>query len=966
MANIKQLKLPDNTTYDLKDESGSLSSHWHHDEDLKPLISKTYASTSYYATANDWANATWYFMSIKPDSWYKPFRVKLKVHSFCPSYSTHESYTWCTLTGRQNSIAFINWNDRNNSAHSYLTYYPLTQAGFNAGYGHAIGISIYNADNRTSSAYYRTFEVDYYECENCTVEFLDTPVKWANWTGTGTTNYGTLGSFDAINRGLQETGDNNTTVHNRIQFISAKTGAVGVWQTSLFMEDGNGTFQNICTAADGTVTSSNRTTATTKIANTHGFRVGGTIYYSTSYTYAANTNISNDSNVYSAVSIVDSRYAFNTTLTANFLTPYTSLYLVGTINATDGLYYLDQVWWTQTPNDTTKIYVLVGAVYDSTTSNCRYTLYEQNKWYKYDGSKLIEIVDTALHCSDATTVNGHTVNSDVPANAQFTDTTYTGTGAISVNASTHVISTTAEVNQNAFSNVKVGDTTIAADSKTDTVELVAGDNITLTPDATNDKVTISATDTTYESKTEASGGTDLSLVTTGDKWNWNRTLPFEPGLEVASLNDLVGLMNYSTDKRCFSGVIKIATNIGVGVTGWQRIIAIAQNAVNNGTYDIGMFCTFFPAGTSDFVNYALIDGKATGNYSVSKTGKFVTNVFASTVQITTAGNGQLNLGNNLASGATGKSRGRLVIFSNTDTHYSDIRATGLSDDRNLFCPNKSGTIAVTSDITDKKVEQVASTSGTDYYPVVLSSDTSNSNYTGSVVKSTTLSYSSSYGMLRSIVSGNTQWEVGSTAVYFGANQGGISNGNQKLTLYASNESNYQVCLGVIESAWAFYPAVSKKLRLGSPNRLWTTVYAQTGSINTSDRNEKKDIVPLNESAKDFIMALNPVSYKFKDGESGRTHYGMIAQDVEQEMAELGMTAMDFAGFCKDQKTISYETEENGQTVQKDMPVEGQYTYGLRYEEFIPAMIKTIQMQQQEIGELKQQLAEIKAMLNGGN
>jgi hypothetical protein len=51
----------------------------------------------------------------------------------------------------------------------------------------------------------------------------------------------------------------------------------------------------------------------------------------------------------------------------------------------------------------------------------------------------------------------------------------------------------AEPNQNAFSNVKVGTTTIAADSKTDTLELVAGQNIVLTPDAANDKVTIDVT-----------------------------------------------------------------------------------------------------------------------------------------------------------------------------------------------------------------------------------------------------------------------------------------------------------------------------------------------------------------------------------------------------------------------------------------------------------------------------------------
>ena len=52
------------------------------------------------------------------------------------------------------------------------------------------------------------------------------------------------------------------------------------------------------------------------------------------------------------------------------------------------------------------------------------------------------------------------------------------------------IASGAEVNQNAFSNVKVGTAILAADSKTDTLELVAGTNVVLTPDAATDKVTI--------------------------------------------------------------------------------------------------------------------------------------------------------------------------------------------------------------------------------------------------------------------------------------------------------------------------------------------------------------------------------------------------------------------------------------------------------------------------------------------
>lgn len=54
------------------------------------------------------------------------------------------------------------------------------------------------------------------------------------------------------------------------------------------------------------------------------------------------------------------------------------------------------------------------------------------------------------------------------------------------------IASGAEVNQNAFSNVKVGSSTIAADGKTDTLELAAGSNnlVSLTADTANDKVTI--------------------------------------------------------------------------------------------------------------------------------------------------------------------------------------------------------------------------------------------------------------------------------------------------------------------------------------------------------------------------------------------------------------------------------------------------------------------------------------------
>lgn len=61
------------------------------------------------------------------------------------------------------------------------------------------------------------------------------------------------------------------------------------------------------------------------------------------------------------------------------------------------------------------------------------------------------------------------------------------------------IATGAEVNQNAFSNIVVGSTTVAADSKTDSLTL-EGSNVTITADATNDKVTFSVADGSTSAK----------------------------------------------------------------------------------------------------------------------------------------------------------------------------------------------------------------------------------------------------------------------------------------------------------------------------------------------------------------------------------------------------------------------------------------------------------------------------------
>lgn len=75
------------------------------------------------------------------------------------------------------------------------------------------------------------------------------------------------------------------------------------------------------------------------------------------------------------------------------------------------------------------------------------------------------------------------------------------------------IASGAEVNQNAFSNVIVDGTTISADSKTDTLTFIAGSNITITPNAANDSITIASsyTNTTYELTQDATDGHKFTL-----------------------------------------------------------------------------------------------------------------------------------------------------------------------------------------------------------------------------------------------------------------------------------------------------------------------------------------------------------------------------------------------------------------------------------------------------------------------
>ena len=89
--------------------------------------------------------------------------------------------------------------------------------------------------------------------------------------------------------------------------------------------------------------------------------------------------------------------------------------------------------------------------------------------------------------------------------------------------------------------------------------------------------------------------------------------------------------------------------------------------------------------------------------------------------------------------------------------------------------------------------------------------------------------------------------------------------------------------------------------LGAPSFRWNTVYASVGTINTSDAREK-NILGYTTQGVDFLMALRPVDYFWKDVSRGtELRHGFVAQEVPTYFGGLqrqddGPWGLDYAQF----------------------------------------------------------------------
>lgn len=125
--------------------------------------------------------------------------------------------------------------------------------------------------------------------------------------------------------------------------------------------------------------------------------------------------------------------------------------------------------------------------------------------------------------------------------------------------------------------------------------------------------------------------------------------------------------------------------------------------------------------------------------------------------------------------------------------------------------------------------------------------------------------------------------------------------------------------------------------LGSAAYKWRNIYGQSGTINTSDRSEKFDVQPLADVYSIIFDSLIPVTFKYVENTSDRTHIGLVAQDVKDAVLAVGLTTKEFAGYCeweKDDKSLGC---------------------GLRYSEFVAMNIYEIQKLKARVKELEEKL-----------
>lgn len=146
------------------------------------------------------------------------------------------------------------------------------------------------------------------------------------------------------------------------------------------------------------------------------------------------------------------------------------------------------------------------------------------------------------------------------------------------------------------------------------------------------------------------------------------------------------------------------------------------------------------------------------------------------------------------------------------------------------------------------------------------------------------------------------------------------------------------------------------------------LYLDGNFINASDILLKTNLESISKEQHIKLLKLNTYSYTFKDDLSNKKHYGLIAQEVEEEFPELVFNKPNINNNYQNNDQIKnldedndktkkiYEDNDESKNLDEEKYINNINIYkGVNYLELIPLLVNTIQIQQKQINELENKL-----------
>lgn len=151
----------------------------------------------------------------------------------------------------------------------------------------------------------------------------------------------------------------------------------------------------------------------------------------------------------------------------------------------------------------------------------------------------------------------------------------------------------------------------------------------------------------------------------------------------------------------------------------------------------------------------------------------------------------------------------------------------------------------------------------------------------------------------------------------------------------------------VENATAFTPIPDNSTTLGTAAYRWSTVFAATGAINTSDERDKQDIASLEAAELRVAKTLKSLvkKFRFKDsvqtkGDGARIHVGVIAQEVIAAFLAEGLDPTRYSIVCYDEWEELPEYRDDEGNITRPGKAAGN-RYGIRYEELISFILAAL-------------------------